>query len=105
MVCLMNALRRLIIFVLAAPFFSATPSLAITAELANKCRLMAIQAHPTPRPGSKNTGVKAAQRKYFSKCIANKGKMDTAEPDQDQGSAPSGAPPLINTPSTVPSEK
>jgi hypothetical protein len=57
-------------------------SFAITAELAKKCRLMAIQAHPTQLPGKKDTGVVAAQRNYFSDCISHEGKMDTRDSDQ-----------------------
>jgi len=58
-----------------------TSSRAITVELAKKCRQMALQAHPTKLPGTKNSGVEAAQRSYFSQCVATDGKM------QDQGSA------------------
>lgn len=52
------------------------PASAITAELAKKCRLMAIAAHPTPTPGSKPTGAEKAQRDYFRECVAKNGKME-----------------------------
>ena len=72
----------LIVLALMAHLITPTASLAITAELARKCRLMAIQAHPTPLPGLKNTGVAAAQRNYFNDCVAREGKMDTTDSDQ-----------------------
>src|SRR3974390_2413248 len=69
----------LIVLALMAHLITPTASLAITAELARKCRLMAIQAHPTPLPGLKNTGVAAAQRNYFNDCVAHEGKMDAKD--------------------------
>ncbi len=111
MVCIVNAFLRLMILILAAQLFSPTSSLAITAELAKKCRSMALQAHPTQLPGRRNTGVEAAQREYFSKCITNEGKMDTAQPDQNGASGPpdappvTGGPPVIGAPTTVPTRK
>jgi hypothetical protein len=48
----------------------------ITAELAKKCRELAIKAHPTPKAGTKATGAEKAQRDYFSTCISKGGKMD-----------------------------
>ena len=45
----------------------------ISAELAKKCRALAIKAHPTERAG---TGAYAqAQRDYFQDCIAKGGNM------------------------------
>ena len=55
----------------------AIPSRAqfvISAELAKKCRELAIKAHPTQPAGSK-TGAEQAQRDYFRECIAKKGDM------------------------------
>lgn len=49
---------------------------AIGADLAKKCRAMAIQAHPTPKPGTKATGAEKAQRDYFSLCVSKGGVMD-----------------------------
>lgn len=55
-------------------FSTSTPSRAISAELAKKCRLMAIKAHPTEPPGSKSK-FEEEQRAYFDECIAKNGKM------------------------------
>ena len=47
----------------------------ISAELARKCRALAIQAHPTQQPGSRY-GSGQAQREYFQQCIAKEGNME-----------------------------
>ena len=77
-----KSLATLIVLAVMAHLITPTASLAITTELAKKCRLMAIQAHPTQLAGKKNTGVEAAQRSYFSDCVAHDGKMDTKNSDQ-----------------------
>ena len=77
-----KSLFAVTILALGANLLTPTASLAITAELAKKCRLMAIQAHPTQLAGKKNTGVEAAQRNYFNDCVAREGKMDTTDSDQ-----------------------
>jgi hypothetical protein len=45
----------------------------ISAELAKKCRELAIKAHPTERAGT--TPCAQAQRDYFQECIAKRGNM------------------------------
>ncbi len=47
---------------------------AISAELAKKCREMAIKAHP-PVPAGSRTGNERAQRDYFQQCVARNGDM------------------------------
>ena len=92
-----KSLFAVTILTLGANLLTPTASLAITAELAKKCRLMAIQAHPTQLAGKKNTGVEAAQRTYFSDCVAHEGKMDakdstetkTPRTESDQNKMPS----------------
>ena len=92
-----KSLFAVTILALGANLLTPTASLAITAELAKKCRLMAIQAHPTQLPGKKNTGVEAAQRDYFTDCVAHEGKMDakdstetkTPRTESDQNKMPS----------------
>jgi hypothetical protein len=51
------------------------PSKPISAELARKCRALAIQAHPTQQPGSRY-GSGQAQREYFQQCVAKDGKVE-----------------------------
>ncbi len=42
----------------------------ITADLAKKCREQAIKAHPTPKAGTKASGVEKAQRDFFQACMS-----------------------------------
>lgn len=60
-----------------------TPAAAITAELANKCRQMAIKAHAPQRAGTK-AGTAGLERKYYSDCIANGGSA----PDEKTQNSP-----------------
>jgi hypothetical protein len=62
--------------------FAASDAFAISADLAKKCREMAIKTHPPVRAGTAK-GTAGAQREYFQNCIANEGKDD----------APAAAPP------------
>lgn len=73
---LAKSFSMLIILTLMAYLPMAQPASAISADLAKKCRAMAIKAHPTPRPGSKSTGAEKAQREYFGECVAKGGKME-----------------------------
>ena len=101
-----KSLFAVTILALGANLLAPTMSFAITAELAKKCRLMAIQAHPTQLAGKKNTGVEAAQRNYFSDCVAHEGKMDakdstetkTPRTESDQNKMPSD----LSAPQTAP---
>jgi hypothetical protein len=47
---------------------------AISADLAKKCRELAIKAHPTQPAGTKS-GAEQAQRDYFRQCIDKNGDM------------------------------
>jgi hypothetical protein len=51
------------------------PPKPISAELAKKCRALAIQAHPTQQPGSRY-GSGHAQREYYQQCIAKGGNVE-----------------------------
>ena len=97
-----KSLFAVTILALGANLLTPTASLAITAELAKKCRLMAIQAHPTQLAGKKNTGVEAAQRSYFSDCVAHDGKMDTKDSDQKTTPRTDSDPTDLSAPQTVP---
>ena len=46
---------------------------SISAQLARKCRAMAIEAHPTQLFGTNGTAT--AQREYFSACVAQNGNV------------------------------
>jgi hypothetical protein len=46
---------------------------SISAELAKKCRALAIKAHPTERAGT--SPYAQAQRDYFQNCVAKGGNV------------------------------
>ena len=56
----------------AASLLLTTAAPAITADLAKKCRDLAIKAHPPAIAGSKG-GTSRAERDYFSACVARGG--------------------------------
>ena len=71
--------EKLLASTLVAAALAALPSAAqsaISAELAKKCRELAIKAHPTLPAGSKG-GAEQAQRDYFRECIAKNGDMNS----------------------------
>ena len=59
---------------------SALPAVAISVDLAKKCREMAIKAHPRPH-GHKPYAQ--AERDFFSECVAKNGQMQDANPQKD----------------------
>jgi hypothetical protein len=59
---------------------ASPPAFAITAELANTCRAMALKAYPRKLAGSKK-GTSEAERNYFRDCVARGG---TAPDDKNQ---------------------
>ena len=70
-----NYTGTLMIAVFIVTVFFGQPASAISAELAKKCREMALKEHPTARAGSK-AGAGKAQQEYFRSCVAKNGKMD-----------------------------
>jgi hypothetical protein len=58
----------------------ATSASAITAEVAKTCHVLAEKAFPPRQLGNPAAGSAKGsaqdQRAYFSKCVANEGKMD-----------------------------
>jgi hypothetical protein len=73
---LAKSFSMLIVLALTAYLPTAKPASAISAELAKKCRTMAIKAYPPPTPGSKSTGAEKSQRDYFRECIAKGDKIE-----------------------------
>ena len=53
---------------------------AITADVARKCNALLVKEFPSREPGNPAAGSAKGsgrdQRAYFSKCVANGGKMD-----------------------------
>ena len=68
-------------------FTTTAPAAAISADLATKCRQMAIKEYP-PKPVGTKGGTAEAQRKYYRDCIANKGSTPESN-TQNSRSAPS----------------
>ena len=56
---------------------------ALTAELAKKCRDMAIKSHPPPIPPG-NRAYAQAERDFFRECVARNGQMPDSGAPQDQ---------------------
>lgn len=77
-----NLQRVAAIFVLVhiAAMAVVSPAAAISADLAKKCRGMAIKAHPPEPVGT--TPYAQLERDFFRNCIAKNGEM----PDSDNGS-------------------
>jgi hypothetical protein len=64
----------------------ATPAAAISADLAKRCREMAIKAHPPPVTHG-NKAYAQAERDFFRECVARNGEMPStgaAGPPADQ---------------------
>jgi hypothetical protein len=58
------------------------PASALSADLANKCRVMAIKAHPATRVGVK-AGSARAQRDYYRACLTNSGTASGNNPQSN----------------------
>ena len=58
---------------LVVPAFAAGPAAAITAEVAKKCREIAVKSHPPQPAGTKNYAQ--AERDAFRDCVANEEKQ------------------------------
>ncbi len=59
---------------------AASPAVAISVELAKKCRDMAIKAHPQTLPGT--TPYAAAERDFFRVCISKNGNMSNTDTEK-----------------------
>lgn len=70
-----NLTRGLLVVAVAGFVGVAEPASAITADLAKKCRALALKAHPTPRVGTKQ-GAAKAQQEYYRNCVAKNGKVE-----------------------------
>ena len=56
---------------------SALPAVAISVDLAKKCREMAIKAHPRPHG---HMPYAQAERDFFRECVSKNGEMDSGAP-------------------------
>lgn len=69
-----------------------TPAGAITVQVAQKCRALALKAHPYKRPGTKGPGSATAEREYYHECVAKGGPDEKTNGAQD-GKSQNPAPP------------
>jgi hypothetical protein len=71
----------LAILVCIAVGISANGASAVTAEVAKKCDALTANAYPPAVPGNpaagSTKGTAAAERKYFSDCVAHGGNIST----------------------------
>jgi hypothetical protein len=74
--CGRKSVGSAILLAAAALFGSSGPAGAITADVAKRCRELAIQAHP-PQPAG-TAPYAAAQRAYFNECVNSTGSLDSA---------------------------
>jgi hypothetical protein len=72
------------VIVISAP----TTTSALSVELANKCRAMALKVYPPKPPGTKG-GNAQAERNYYRSCISHNGTM----PDDNNKTQPAVTPP------------
>ena len=68
-------------------FATASPAVAISADLAKKCRELAIKSHPPEPAGTKPYAQ--AERDFFRNCIS---KSDDAKDNGPEKGPPTGPP-------------
>jgi hypothetical protein len=76
--------------------------MAISVDLAKKCRALAIKAYPYKMPGT-SKGDSGAERQYFTTCVSKNGNMpstDQASPATTSPGNPEGAATTTNPPNS-----
>jgi hypothetical protein len=63
-----------------------SPAAAISADLAKKCREMAIKAHPPEPVGT--SPYAQLERDFFSNCVAKNGEAPGSDKEKGQTSSP-----------------
>jgi hypothetical protein len=88
-----KAIVTLGVAIAATVFLQTQPATAISADLAKKCRDLAIKAHPYTLPGMK-AGNAEGQRAYFKDCVEKGGNMSgdhqTPDPKRAEPGKPTG---------------
>jgi hypothetical protein len=90
MAAILRRLGGLTLIIACALPASMKPAPALTAEVAKKCRSLALKAQPYRRAGTAQ-GTAEAQRDYYRECIAKEGKMDAADQPPPDTIAPDAA--------------
>jgi hypothetical protein len=86
-----KAIVALVVALAVTVFLQAQPAMAISVELAKKCRDMAIKAHPYTLPGIK-AGSAEGERSYFKDCVEKGGNMSADHQTPDPKRADPGKP-------------
>jgi len=81
---LSNVVATILVAVQILILPAVSPAVAISVELAKKCREMAIKAHPPPPKGPK--AYAQAERYFFNQCVAANGQMEDTNPQGDSHS-------------------
>ncbi len=71
-------IRCSLVLALMAAAAAPQPASALSADLAKKCRELAIKSHPTTLAGSAK-GSAQAQRDFYQDCVKKGGNVDTGE--------------------------
>ena len=87
MAAILRRLGALILIIACALPASMKPAPSLTAELAKKCRSLALKAQPPRRAGTAQ-GTARAQRDYYHECIAKEGNMEEADQPPPNTTAP-----------------
>jgi hypothetical protein len=83
-----TALAVVILPVQITVLCAASPAAALSADVAKKCQVLAVKAHPPPIPPG-NKAYAQAERDFFRECVSKDGQMP------EQGT-PKGDPPAPN---------
>jgi hypothetical protein len=87
MAATLRRLGTLILIIVCALPASMKPAPALTAELAKKCRSLALKAQPPRRTGTAQ-GSAQAQRDYYRECIAKEGNVEEVDQPPPNTTAP-----------------
>ena len=87
MAAILRRLGALILIITCALPASMKPAPALTAELAKKCRSLALKVQPPRRAGTAK-GSAQAQRDYYHECIAKEGNTEEANQPPSKTTAP-----------------
>jgi hypothetical protein len=90
MAAILRRLGALTLIIACALPASPKPAPALTAELAKRCRSLALKVQPYRRAGTAQ-GTAQAQRDYYRECIAKEGKMEGADQPPPNTAAPEAA--------------
>jgi hypothetical protein len=77
---ILTSFVAIVVFAQVLFLSAASPAVALSVELAKKCRDMAVKAHPMTLPGT--TPYAAAEREYFRVCVSKNGDMSNSDTEK-----------------------